>query len=52
VILGRRPVWVQVILPPADNDPAQAIRERRWIDADGNQWRTNERPLTPAPIVG
>lgn len=50
--MGRRPVWVQVILPPADGGPAVPIRERRWVDADGDQWRTNDQPLTPAPIIG
>jgi hypothetical protein len=48
---ARRPVWVDVIYPPAYGMPALAIRERRWVDADGNQWRTDERPLTPGMIV-
>jgi hypothetical protein len=47
----RRPVWVDVIYPPAYGMRAEVIRERRWVDADGNQWRTDERPLTPGTVV-
>ena len=48
---SRRPVWVDVIVPPSHGLPAEVIRERRWVDADGNQWRTDDRPLEPGKIV-
>ena len=47
----RRPVWVDVIYLPSYGMPAEVIRERRWVDAEGRQWRTDERPLTPGTIV-
>ena len=51
LINSRRPVWVDVIVPPSYGLPAEVIRERRWVDTDGNQWRTNDQPLEPGKIV-
>ena len=51
MIFGRRPVWVIVTLPRGEATPAVTVRERRWLDDAGNQWRTDDRPLPPAPIV-
>jgi hypothetical protein len=50
-LTNRRPVWCQVVVPPSYGLPAEVVLERRWIDADGRQWRSDDRPLDPAPIV-
>jgi hypothetical protein len=40
-----------VYIPGAYGVAGETVLERRWVDADGNQWATDDRPLTPETIV-